>query len=547
MTKADANYGRYYLVFTGAALLYLTVFFALADVRKLILIMPDDAHYFFQTAKNIADGLGQTFDGINPTNGFQPLWLYTLVPVFKLLSGAPETLVRVCLIWQLPFVALALWLVYRVLAAATSPRMTLFGGVLLVPAVVITSTKGMESCLLVLTLITLMWYAWKAEVFTRHRIRPELVFGLLLGCLFLARLDMIFFALVLGVVSLGQAVRQKSLDPLVRIIVIGAASVAVVTPYLLYNQSHFGALMPISGQLKSSFPRISFSWENTVAHTGKKLLIVLAEVLYVAWYLLRGFRRTGNAPRVNGSAGNYLPAAVAVLAAGNILHFLYTAMYLEWAVGGGWHYISYNLFVALLAVLVGEGVWTRLTASPSWRARGGMLYNVGLGMLVLVSVVYVYKKTAAPLDDYLANMPSYDAAIWARGHTQPDDVFAFKDTGVFGYYSERRTINLDGLVNNLEFQESIHARKLNDYFARKHVDYLVYHAFDLYDSVKTGYTEFDIKFWSRKYKHESERLKFYAPDELYRSPTYQYPGDTLRLMAVVWRYRNGSDSAARPQ
>ena len=166
-------------------------------------------------------------------------------------------------------------------------------------------------------------------------------------------------------------------------------------------------------------------------------------------------------------------------------------------------------------------------------------------MLVLLTAGYVYKKTAGDIKDYLANMPSYDAAVWARGHTQPEQVFAFKDTGVFGFYSERRTVNLDGLVNNLEFQESIHDYQLNDYFERKSVDYLVYHAFDLYDSVKVGYGEFDIKFWSKKYKHESERLKFYEPDELYRSPTYQYPADTLRMMAVVWRYREDAERLKR--
>ena len=43
----------------------------------------DDSFYAFQIARNIADGQGATFDGHTPTNGFQPLYVFALVPVYK--------------------------------------------------------------------------------------------------------------------------------------------------------------------------------------------------------------------------------------------------------------------------------------------------------------------------------------------------------------------------------------------------------------------------------------------------------------------------------
>ena len=56
----------------------------------LILVWPDapftltfdDAYYYFGIARNVADGHGSTFDGINSTNGYHPLWLALCVPVF---------------------------------------------------------------------------------------------------------------------------------------------------------------------------------------------------------------------------------------------------------------------------------------------------------------------------------------------------------------------------------------------------------------------------------------------------------------------------------
>jgi hypothetical protein len=44
----------------------------------------DDAYYYFKVAQNISEGHGSTFDGINPTNGYHPLWMLICVPIFAL-------------------------------------------------------------------------------------------------------------------------------------------------------------------------------------------------------------------------------------------------------------------------------------------------------------------------------------------------------------------------------------------------------------------------------------------------------------------------------
>jgi len=44
----------------------------------------DDAYYYFKIAQNISEGHGSTFDGINPTNGYHPLWTLVCVPIFAL-------------------------------------------------------------------------------------------------------------------------------------------------------------------------------------------------------------------------------------------------------------------------------------------------------------------------------------------------------------------------------------------------------------------------------------------------------------------------------
>ena len=44
----------------------------------------DDAYYYFKVAQNISEGHGSTFDGINPSNGYHPLWMLVCIPIFAL-------------------------------------------------------------------------------------------------------------------------------------------------------------------------------------------------------------------------------------------------------------------------------------------------------------------------------------------------------------------------------------------------------------------------------------------------------------------------------
>ena len=75
------------------ALLAVVAIIALSGIRlctgpeeTLAFLLYDDAYYYFGVARNLAGGHGSTFDGINPTNGYHPLWCWILVPVFALVD-----------------------------------------------------------------------------------------------------------------------------------------------------------------------------------------------------------------------------------------------------------------------------------------------------------------------------------------------------------------------------------------------------------------------------------------------------------------------------
>ena len=46
--------------------------------------LPDDSYYYFAIAKHLAQGNPPSIDGINPTNGFHPLWMLVLTTLYRL-------------------------------------------------------------------------------------------------------------------------------------------------------------------------------------------------------------------------------------------------------------------------------------------------------------------------------------------------------------------------------------------------------------------------------------------------------------------------------
>ncbi|RME22092.1 MAG: hypothetical protein D6798_16635, partial [Deltaproteobacteria bacterium] len=58
-------------------------------MEHALFLLWDDSFYYLEIARNIAAGRGSTFDGLQPTNGYHPLWMAICVKLFA--AGIPET------------------------------------------------------------------------------------------------------------------------------------------------------------------------------------------------------------------------------------------------------------------------------------------------------------------------------------------------------------------------------------------------------------------------------------------------------------------------
>ena len=65
----------------------------------------DDSFFYIKIAQNIKNGLGPTFDGINPTNGFHYLWMGFLVLLLPIDCNASTSLLRLVMIFHCILIA----------------------------------------------------------------------------------------------------------------------------------------------------------------------------------------------------------------------------------------------------------------------------------------------------------------------------------------------------------------------------------------------------------------------------------------------------------
>ena len=205
----------------------------------------DDAFYYFKVAQNIAEGRGVTFDGINPTNGFHPLWMLVCIPIFTLarfnlilplrilvvVSGGISTATGILLFRlvkrTLSKPAAMLTASYWVFDRAIHYNVTMF---------------GLETGLTTLTMSAFLLAMSDLKTSQPLTRRQTWTFGLLAVAMVFSRLDTIFLALLAGawILLRGTSIRTRLM--LDAGIILSAAFLSVVSrtglpAYFAYTRS----------------------------------------------------------------------------------------------------------------------------------------------------------------------------------------------------------------------------------------------------------------------------------------------------------------------
>lgn len=482
----------------------------LSDLNFLVTTVSDDLFYYLNVAQNIAGGFGTTFDRLNFTNGYHPLWMATVVLLAKVISGK-EVLLRVSLIAQFLFWLAGLRLIYKSFEGEKNTNYSMVGLAailpLFYPRYVSVLLSGLESALTFFLVVVLLRSIRFITPKTHMHSGKIIALSLLLSLIFLSRLDSIFMIIAvasyLSFIILFSA-HSSDIPRKKRIVALFVPLGGVISVYFFWNITQFGHTLPISGSLKSTFPSTNLNLDYLFSYPEWLIVSFVIIVVYAAFWR----------SEVKG-----MPPALPMLVFGVGLlgHALYTLFFMKWAVFS-WHFI---IVLPGLAFITGDVVswfsnWLS-SAKPSVINNPRMRPLLPLASISIAVVLLVGQFYALSTPD-IWHQASYQAAMEVRDSFPSDSVLAMKDSGIFGYFSERNVVNLDGVINSYEYQEFLSNGEINYYLCSLNVSYIAQHRLGSAlsrDFPELYYDQFTLDLPSRLHGGESQ-LKFFPDAEVYR-------------------------------
>ncbi|MCC6803026.1 MAG: glycosyltransferase family 39 protein [Anaerolineae bacterium] len=453
------------LVFLSAALPRLLIV-AQPIPTQLDKALPDDAYYYFLTARNIVSGRGASIDGLNPSNGWHPLWMIVNTAVFSSIDGDPNMPVRAALALGALCDCLVAVCIYWGLRWLRSESAGVIGGLAYAINImpILQSVNGLETGLAAL-MLALAWL-WTLHLLRAPRIQTALLWGAIYGFAFLARTDS---ALVLACLGIYTAWRLR--HSLQWVIVGAVVAVVIVAPWLIWNQVNFGsAFDQVSSSAVPWTARARLAGQQPSLPTYVEGLRVLVYPAYwirgdylgappiigfLLWFL--GGWCIFNALRTADQTARELARIVLVLLAGGALLVLVHTV-IRWY-PRPWYFVITAQSLALALGLFWNAI--RRT-SVRLTSLGVSLAGMALtGVMVWEIGLYPWQSGH-----------QYTAALWARDNLPAGTRLASMNSGVIGYYSGLDTVNMDGVVNPQAFA-AIQGYRMLDYMQAIGVDYLL--------------------------------------------------------------------------
>jgi len=436
-------------------------------------VLPDDAFYYFGVASNIAQGLGPTFDGLNATNGYHPLWMLVLVLLFKFAAGSAPliTPIKAALLLQVAMNAVTAFLVARVLARFTASTWTRsFGMVIwmLNPFLLYETLNGLETSLALLLFAFFFMLALRVE--EGKPIGGHWFIGIVGGCMTLARLDMGLYVFVFLVWILARHGWKNGWP---KAALSSAFAAFPVLPYFAWNLFNFRMLLTSSSGAETLINHVLIVQDH-----GTSTFQFLKAIIYNSQYELDYFfRSTGMYSLGAGFIGAFsalsltgsiriprrlreIPVALALFT-GFVLLFIADAS-IRWT-ARSWYFVSFEMFLSILVVIVADILFRNINYK---RTSASILLA-----LVLFSFYVDWSKNLRTVNNERAGQKTLrDAAEWMNENLPKGAVRGSFTAGIQGYFSTSPLIDLDGLVSNTAYA-AMKKRELWD-FIEKNVEYL---------------------------------------------------------------------------
>jgi hypothetical protein len=428
----------YVWIYAGASLLT----GLLVGLRPLN-FLADDSLFYLVISDHMARGDGSTFNGLFPTNGYHPLW-ELIAAALALFAPHKASLALSGALTQSLLTGATLWLLVKALRPYFgSPALATFIAVMLLFFVPLGNLYWSEGPL------NMLVTALVCRVLLDEAPVPYARLGVILGLLFLSRLDSVFF---IGCVIVVLWLRDRDW----RILRARAVCAALAGIYLATNFLQYGHLLPISGAIKSA----AYRGHYFVGRLGSYGFAGLCGAVGLALSSLAGKSRPLR-----------YRLAMLALACGTVLQCLYVAVLTEGDTAWIWYYVQGYLCMAVLAAELVGAVETR-TVIP--RAAAPVVF--ALAFLLAGGLV------AAQWGGWAWHGRQMHDADWRnswladvlRAAPESDSVLIAGDQpGLFAYGTSHPVFALDGLTGNYKLDTELVTRQMYAEIASFRAAYLM--------------------------------------------------------------------------
>lgn len=459
----------------------------------------DDTYYYLQTAWN-AKMLGLvTFDGLHATNGVQLLW-FAIIYFLAMLAKSKAVLLFSTLAVTFLLNGLCYLVIFKIGTILKQPVLALFMAsfwALQSLPFRIYST-GMENSLHALVFWCVIWQSVEFLVRVRKEAKPNflgLTVVLILAVwtrLDSALISAVLFAFCFGTLaysyrrnlSLFWERHGKAIAGSIFLAAFGLA--AQLTAFRLMGDSFLpvSALVKTSGAGRGSdvesldkFVRVvTLGMPSIVQGRFPSPVLILLGTFGILLVMIARVAIRDHSDEMRAFLNLW-----SCLLVGELIYYAYVAL-------SGAEYTPYF-------------IWYRSPSFIFWIITGsliaffafGYISRAKLGASVLkwapVAFSFVIFAVAIYMFERSINFTSrlyaarYNAALWIAGNSAPDTVFAAWNSGQLAFFSDRTFINLDGVINSVDYYERVlrGSLPLTDYLSENKVEYIV--DYDTYDSI----------------------------------------------------------------
>ena len=441
----------------------------------------DDTFYYFQIARNLAEGKFSTFDGgITRTNGYHPLWLFLITPFYWVFD--PERALFAIKAFEIMLIAGGVALVTTAARLARMPWVLMFAALPMLyqqPGLLLGMEAAAALFMLGLFILTACLFArsparWKwplaAAAFALPWVRLEYVAISLAATAALCLIEWsgrespspVKGEGGLGALDGGLAHSVLAMNTVAPLL----GAVAGILAYFAYNGIVFGGVTPVSGAIKQMWSQQQWEQEGRYSFVQNfqdvlripafdhELLVALEVCAYVVlvWWFAR--RSKGRTDRL------LLAFLVCVfgLAAGHLAKFAQTVLTVHPFWGSGvWYFVpAYLLKTLVIPVRCYVAIhFIRRFLDPR-SPQAANLLSVGI---VVVGTAFLFTKAdfTGPFQ-FVDRFGESTRRAWGdtsymgvqvMNRVLPEDsVVGSWDAGIIGYFSRYPVVNLDGLANS---------------------------------------------------------------------------------------------------